>query len=62
MFLPFTFIVFQLLLFVLKVCIFSSGYKIVPGVSFDTWNSPSVAFFANTHVNTLNKEWRQEGT
>ena len=37
-------------------------YVIVPGVSYGTWNSPFVTFFANKHDYTINKKWRQETT
>ena len=35
-------------------------YVIVLGVSYGTWNSPSVIFLANKHNYTINKEWLQE--
>ena len=33
---------------------------IVAGVSYLTWNSPSISLFANKHDNANNKKWQQE--
>ena len=65
LFLSFIFIIFCLLFFrSLKCSFFPKYYKyvIVRGISYGTWNSPSVTFLANIHDYPTNKEWRQEAT
>ena len=37
-------------------------YVIVPDISYGTWDSLSVTFFANKHDCITNKEWQQEAT
>ena len=37
-------------------------YVVLLGVSYRTWNSTSVTFFANKDDYSINKEWRQKMT
>ena len=60
---PSMFFIFCLLLLCfLKVAFFPTycKYVIVSGVSYGTWNSLSIAFFANKHDYGINKEWQEE--
>ena len=61
----FTFIIFcQLCLCFLNFAFSPKYWKYVTvsGVSYCTWNSPSVIFLANIHNYTINKDWRQKTT
>ena len=56
----FMFIIFCLLfLYFLK---FISAAVIGPGVSYGTWNSPSISFFANKYDCAINSEQQEKTT